>query len=151
MGKEISKKHEKAINEFVKECKKKFGENLISVVLFGSVARGTATKYSDIDLLVVVKDLPADWRKRDKLLDDVVMNILLKHQLRIFPIITTPKAIINSQEIGNPLFYGILTGYKKLFDKNSFFEGVMNNVRLKVNAEKPIFYDKVGKWELAKM
>ena len=44
MGKEISKKHEKAINEFVKECKKKFGENLISVVLFGSVARETATR-----------------------------------------------------------------------------------------------------------
>src|SRR5574341_1126007 len=34
------------------------GEALVSVVLFGSVARGEATATSDIDLLVVAEDLP---------------------------------------------------------------------------------------------
>jgi len=33
-------------------------ERLVSVVLFGSVARGDASPASDIDLLIVAEDLP---------------------------------------------------------------------------------------------
>ncbi|MEW6049226.1 MAG: nucleotidyltransferase domain-containing protein, partial [Bacillota bacterium] len=35
------------------------GDNLTSVVLFGSVARGEAGPGSDVDLLVVCRELPA--------------------------------------------------------------------------------------------
>lgn len=35
------------------------GERLVSVVLFGSAARGEAGPYSDIDLLIVIDQLPA--------------------------------------------------------------------------------------------
>lgn len=34
------------------------GEDVVSVVLFGSVAREEATPYSDVDLLVVARKLP---------------------------------------------------------------------------------------------
>jgi predicted nucleotidyltransferase len=34
------------------------GERLVSMALFGSVARGTANAHSDIDLFVVIRDLP---------------------------------------------------------------------------------------------
>ena len=40
------------------------GERLISVALFGSVARGTAHAHSDIDLFVVIRDLQAGAFRR---------------------------------------------------------------------------------------
>jgi predicted nucleotidyltransferase len=35
-----------------------YGERLVSLTVFGSVGRGTPRPDSDIDLLLVVKDLP---------------------------------------------------------------------------------------------
>ncbi len=35
-----------------------YGDNLVSLVVFGSVARGTATPESDIDLLIVLREKP---------------------------------------------------------------------------------------------
>ncbi|MBI4489840.1 MAG: nucleotidyltransferase domain-containing protein [Deltaproteobacteria bacterium] len=44
------------------------GDNLTSVVLFGSVARGEAGPRSDVDLLVVCRDLPRGaFRRREAL------------------------------------------------------------------------------------
>ncbi|MBC7216792.1 MAG: nucleotidyltransferase domain-containing protein [Candidatus Caldatribacterium sp.] len=46
-------------------------ENLVSVVLFGSVARGEATQKSDIDLLIVCRDLPKGMFKRHAFLEPI--------------------------------------------------------------------------------
>jgi predicted nucleotidyltransferase len=44
----------------------RLGERLVSVALFGSVARGTAAAHSDIDLFVVIRDLPRGaFRRRE--------------------------------------------------------------------------------------
>ena len=41
-------------------------ERLVAVALFGSVARGTANEHSDIDLFVVIRDLPPGaFRRRE--------------------------------------------------------------------------------------
>ena len=40
------------------------GARLVSLVLFGSVARGTASQSSDIDLLVVADELPRSLADR---------------------------------------------------------------------------------------
>ena len=42
---------------FVSLCQDFFGKNLVSVILFGSIARGKPTTHSDFDLCVVVKTL----------------------------------------------------------------------------------------------
>jgi predicted nucleotidyltransferase len=149
--KNMTKGIKNILEEFKDKCREKFCLDLVSIVLFGSYARGTATKYSDIDLLVVVKNLPRDWRRRDKVLDDFERYFLKKSHKRIFPILTTPEAIINSVKRGNPLFYGIMTGYTILFDRNDFFKSEMEEVKAMVRVEKPIFYDKEGKWNLAEI
>lgn len=41
-----------------------WGENLVSVVLYGSAARGAARRDSDIDVLVVAETLPGRWHER---------------------------------------------------------------------------------------
>ena len=45
-----------------------FGDKLENVILFGSYARGEADEQSDIDIMVLVKDIPRDelwkWSRR---------------------------------------------------------------------------------------
>ncbi|MGQ0804228.1 MAG: nucleotidyltransferase domain-containing protein [Actinomycetota bacterium] len=41
---------------------------VVAAVVFGSVARGDFNKWSDLDVLVVAQDLPADGRSRLELL-----------------------------------------------------------------------------------
>lgn len=50
------------LEEILKEVKAKLqeilGDNLVEVILFGSYARGEASEWSDVDVLVVVKRWP---------------------------------------------------------------------------------------------
>lgn len=50
------KDHRQTLNKFKQMLLDKFGNNLISLVVFGSIARGTAMKESDIDLLIILKE-----------------------------------------------------------------------------------------------
>lgn len=45
-------------------CKEHYGEELRSLVLCGSVVRGTFRPTSDVDLLVVLRSSPLSWGKR---------------------------------------------------------------------------------------
>jgi predicted nucleotidyltransferase len=45
-------------------CKKHYGEELLSLVLYGSIVRGTFRPTSDLDLLVVLRSTTLSWGKR---------------------------------------------------------------------------------------
>ena len=47
---------QKPAEEILKQMKKKFREDLLGLVVFGSQVRGDATKHSDLDLLVVLDE-----------------------------------------------------------------------------------------------
>ncbi|MFQ6052458.1 MAG: nucleotidyltransferase domain-containing protein, partial [Candidatus Hydrothermarchaeota archaeon] len=122
----------------------------VSIILFGSVARGNATKFSDIDVLVVFKDLPRDWRERDKILDDQVFDLLMNKGVRLSPIVVDVDDIQSSAKWPNPLFYGVLLGYRVLYGRE-FFERVISTVKKKVKEKKPIYIEGGRRWDLAKM
>ena len=146
----IPKNVELAIKEFVEACKKKFGDDLVSIVLFGSYARGNATRYSDIDLILVIKNLPSNTWERDKLIDEIVLRFLLEKHKRISPILVTPEELEKHAKWPNPLFYGILLGYKPLYGKK-IFEDVMEIVKRRVAEKKPVYIEGGKKWELERM
>lgn len=58
MNKKILKKKQEAAEYFTKELlASKAGKDIAKVILFGSVARGEADDYSDIDILVFGKNI----------------------------------------------------------------------------------------------
>ncbi|HCU23538.1 MAG TPA: hypothetical protein DF383_00865 [Deltaproteobacteria bacterium] len=61
--------------QYVGFLRKKFKGNLQAAVLFGSVARGEARETSDIDLLLIFKELPPGRMKRRKFLGDYPAEI----------------------------------------------------------------------------
>ncbi|MFQ6095245.1 MAG: nucleotidyltransferase domain-containing protein [Candidatus Bathyarchaeia archaeon] len=52
-----------------------FGEDLYSVVVFGSVARGESTPESDIDLIVVCKSFPESLSERMEQLSRILIQL----------------------------------------------------------------------------
>lgn len=63
-----------------------YGKQLKAVILYGSVARGTNTNDSDIDIAVLVDGDAAELRAYDERLSDVSTDISLKY-LKVFSII----------------------------------------------------------------
>ncbi|MBM4402683.1 MAG: nucleotidyltransferase domain-containing protein [Candidatus Cloacimonetes bacterium] len=52
----LTKKEQKALDEFTQKLTSKYADRIDRIVLYGSRARGDARPDSDIDLLIVVKD-----------------------------------------------------------------------------------------------
>lgn len=51
------------VREFLERLKENQGDNLVGVILFGSVARGEADRTSDIDLQIIVKNGLTETRR----------------------------------------------------------------------------------------
>lgn len=145
------KEYENPLKEFIERVLSQYPNQVVSIVLFGSVAKGKARISSDVDLLVILKEVPLDWREKDKMFSDILLDILLRYHLRIFPIITSQAVALNSARLGNPLFYGILTGYLVLYDPSSFFEKILGIVKEGIKINKPVYIEKNKKWEMAKI
>ncbi len=58
------------LEKLVELLKETLGESLVSVVLYGSVARGVAKPESDIDLLLIIRNPARNYHRRlDRVLD----------------------------------------------------------------------------------
>lgn len=62
-----------------------YGDRLKSIILYGSVARGTQTEGSDIDIMVLIDGDEAELRKYADQLNDVSTDMSLKY-IKVFSI-----------------------------------------------------------------
>lgn len=69
------RQYESLLTEFMRLLREEFGDRVASVVLFGSIARGTARPDSDIDVCVVIRGLPASRYRRHQLLTPVLERL----------------------------------------------------------------------------
>lgn len=96
-----------------------------AVILFGGVAKKTAHEYSDLDMIIVVSELPEDTKK------DVISKISqleLKHHLIIEPLILTEEDFldnIHTHEGG--IVYGIAEGFEVLVDKTDKLTEILHD------------------------
>jgi len=119
--------------KLLKEIKSYYGKRLVSVVLFGSSARGTQRFDSDIDILIICEGLHVSRMKRMREFDTVENRIepFIK-ALQAQGIYTYISAIIKTPEEaskGSPLFLDMVEDAKILFDKKDFFAGIIERLR----------------------
>jgi predicted nucleotidyltransferase len=141
---------ELAIKEFVEACKEKFKENLVSIVLFGSYARGNFKETSDVDLLVIVKDLPKGWKERKKLFEEIVRRIDEKYGKYLEVIPLTEKELLTNIDHCNSFLITLFLGHKVFFDNNFFTESFKKFADI-VRKERILYYEGEKKWEIREL
>jgi len=138
----------KLLNRLTSLCKDHYGERLISLAVFGSVGRGTPRPDSDIDLLLVVKDLPVGRiaRVKEFAAIETTLGLTIKGRVELSPIFKTPEEIAN----GSPLFLDMVEDVRMLFDRDDFFKNILKNLkeRLQRLGARRIWQGIVWYWDL---
>lgn len=74
----LTQKERDIIKKFKNKIIERYSEEIMSIMIFGSKARGNASKESDIDILVVTRS--DNWLMGDKI-RDIGYDLELKHNL----------------------------------------------------------------------
>jgi len=123
--------------EFTRHLKETLGERLVSVVLFGSVAREEAIPVSDIDLLIVVENPPAGRRTRLEMIADADKQLEPKlNELEESGIHTDFTPIIKSRNEArrfSPLYLDMVEDALILHDQAHFFTHILAELRNKLS------------------
>lgn len=131
-----------------------YDDRLVSVVIYGSVARGTFRFDSDLDVLIIARDLPRGRANRVVEFDEVekALSPFLK-SLEKEGILTSLSPVIKSPEeaeLGSPLFLDMVEDSCILFDKDGFFTARLDRLRrrLKELGAKRIWRGNMWYWDL---
>jgi predicted nucleotidyltransferase len=109
------------IPELTSVLKQKFSQDLISIVLFGSIVKGNFTSTSDIDVLVVCEAPIKDWRARDKMILELTEEIELKYATPIHMTLMGKDEISQAIDSVYPLMLEIYDANEIVYDENNFF------------------------------
>jgi len=124
----------------------RWGRDLISVVLFGSFARGDTHQHSDIDLLLVVENLPQDWRARTAA-ELALERVGLRVSRPIQVILVAPEDVRFAVDQVMPLLLELRDGYRCLQDQGSFFQSAMQRLDM-ILAAREVRKLAEHKWEV---
>jgi predicted nucleotidyltransferase len=100
----LDRRERTAINAFSRRLKKALGKQLVSVLLFGSKARGDSHRESDIDIFVLVK-------RRTLRVNELVAKI-------------TSDLWEEYEVVLSPVVYGVYEQERNLSMHSFFFEAV---------------------------
>lgn len=133
------------LNEVVERCKIMLGKTLVSIVLFGSLARGLQDTRSGIDLLIVVeKEVKNDFIK------NIWTDFLLEYGVKLDIIVMSKQDVYDNFERFSPLFLSFALGITILYD-DGFFKREYFEFLNRLNKEN-IKYVEGGKvWDLQKI
>jgi len=130
------------LSQFLKLLKARLGDNLISVVLFGSVVRGEADEGSDVDLLIVSDGFEGSFGERFQHFQEIDKELLeleTRKKLRRegYGTLISPVPL-NRKEVERhpPILLDILTDGIILYDKNGFIKGELADLRKRLKALK---------------
>ena len=115
------------ISELTEILKQKFNQDLLAIVLFGSIVKGNFTTTSDIDVLVVCENLIKDWRVRDKMTLELTEEIELKYATSIHMALVSRDEISHAIESVSPLMLEIYEANEVIYEKENLFTQLLSN------------------------
>ncbi len=135
----------------LQKARRLYGSRLVSLVVFGSVARGTDGPHSDLDLLVVARGLPQGRLKRvrefeplEEELEEALKGLGRCGEVSV--VFKTPEEALR----GSPLFLDMVEDACILFDHERFFEQLLERLgqRLRELGSRRIWKGEAWYWDL---
>jgi predicted nucleotidyltransferase len=113
-----------AVKIFVDKLKEKERDNLLQVILFGSVARGDDHDDSDIDVFVLLKNYDSDGEEKIKIkqkIYDIATDVgdIYKHKIYISPFIHSEKTYLENRR-ASLVYYNIADEGVVLYENPSY-------------------------------
>lgn len=129
---EINQSLQTVAARYVELLRGALGENLVSAILFGSVARGEAGPDSDIDLLIVGEEFPTGRFARLRLLEEVDVKFepeLVRLRSRGFhPRLARHLKTRAEAAKLVPLYLDLVEDARFLYDRDGFFQSVLTRL-----------------------
>lgn len=115
------------------EVRRRLGDELVSLVVFGSVARGSAKAGSDVDLLVVAEGLPPSMSERMRFFTEVERSVLdlelgLWRERGVYASVQFYPLSRDEASVFRPLYLDMVLDAVFLFDRDGFMEGVLRRL-----------------------
>ena len=126
------------LDYLVSLIQKAWGDQVISVVLYGSVARGGAGPKSDVDLLLILIEASPVYWKRLQPLNSILRELRRQScwkELEAQGIFPSPSILILSQEEARQnrfLFLDMIEEARILIDQDGFFQGRLDVLKMRL-------------------
>lgn len=129
----LKESFERLFGEILNALQENYGERLVSLAVFGSVARGTQRPDSDVDLLVVCNPLPpgrmrriAEFEEVEKILAPALSD-LERQGISTFlsPVLKTPAEM----DRGSVFYVDLVEDARLLYDRGDFLKGFLARLR----------------------
>jgi predicted nucleotidyltransferase len=129
-------RYDELLDRIGAELRTQYGDRLVACAVFGSVGRGTPRFGSDVDLLIVARDLP---RGRFSRVDEFLpVEARLESELTggadpagsiaLSPLFKTPAEV----EAGSPLFLDMVEDARILYDPAEFLARHLARLRARL-------------------
>ncbi len=142
--------YKQILNKFKQKLLARFKDDLISLVLFGSVARGTARKESDIDMLIILKDAPASYYDRLKPVIDIELE--LRNDIEgMPPVFSSIILSLDEAKQNRNIFLDMIDDSIILYDTNNFFKNRLSELKnrlVQLGSKKVTLDDDTWYWNL---
>jgi hypothetical protein len=150
----LLERYARLLDHLLAELKHQYAGRLVAAAVFGSVGRGTVREDSDVDLLIVARDLPAGRFRR--LEEFLPVESRLGPALRavrsdgspitLSPVFKTPAEV----EHGSPLFLDLVEDARILYDPESFLARYLGRLRARLRelGARRVWLGNAWYWEL---
>lgn len=138
--------YRKLLSKLVGHLRKEYGREFVSLVLYGSVARGEAREDSDVDLILVLDNPPPQYYKRTERLMNVLDKVecdIEESRPHLNPIVFSKAEAMENRY----LFLDMIEDSKILYDQDDFFRERLNTLktRLQELGSKKVYLE-AGSW-----
>lgn len=128
---------ERLVERLRYEAARHYGDRLVSLAVYGSVGRGTAHRDSDIDFVIVARDLPNGRGARLRefgpveaaLAPDLRDARKLECHIELSPIFKTPDEV----EAGSLIFLDMTEDARILHDESNYFADFLRRFRARLD------------------
>ena len=129
---ELPLPYRKLIVRFIELLLTQLGDRIVSIALFGSIARGDFKRTSDVDVLIIMRDLPRSRMKRYKLIVSILNELEeIRDKLCSIGIYTGISPVIldvNEAKYFRPLYLDLVEDCIILYDEDNFLSKILNKV-----------------------